>query len=79
MELLKKVNMILEESHGINYLKLPNSPSTMLDTQHIKGLEQHAPHLFMFDVQHVIGLEKRVEFLDPLPLTHDKKNKDSLI
>lgn len=56
VELSEEVNMILEESHDISSLKL-DSPPTMLDVQHVKGLEQHAPHPFMFDIQHVIGFK----------------------
>jgi hypothetical protein len=41
MELPKKVNMVLDKSHDISPLKLPNSPPFMLDVQHIIGLEQH--------------------------------------
>jgi hypothetical protein len=56
VELSEEVNMILEESHDISSLKL-DSPPIMLDVQHVKGLEQHAPHPFMFDIQHVIGFK----------------------
>ena len=49
----------------------------MLDVQNIKGLEQHAPHPFMFDIQHVIGLEQYVELPDPLLLTRDEKDEDN--
>ena len=57
VELSEEVNMILEESHDISSLKLFDSPPTMLDVQHVKGLEQHAPHPFMFVIQHVIGFK----------------------
>jgi hypothetical protein len=49
----------------------------MLDAQHVKGLEQHAPHLLMLNIQHVIDLEQHVEFPDPLPLTYDEEDKDN--
>jgi hypothetical protein len=77
MESLEEVNMVLEESHDISPLKPPNSSLTMLDVQHVKSLEQHAPHPLMLDVQHIIGLEQRVEFPDPLPLTRDEKDEDN--
>lgn len=48
----------------------------MLDVQNVKGLEQHAPHPFMFDIQHIIGLEQYVELPDPFPLTRDEKDED---
>jgi len=77
VELPEMVNMVLEESYNINLLKLPDSLPIMLDAQHVKGLEQHAPHLLMLDVQHVIDLEQHVEFPDLLPLTYDEEDKNN--
>jgi hypothetical protein len=41
VELLEEVNLVLEESHDISPLKLPNFLPTMLGILHIIGLEQH--------------------------------------
>jgi hypothetical protein len=41
VELPKELDMILKECHDISFLKLSYSPPTMLDIQHVKGLEQH--------------------------------------
>ena len=73
VELSEDVNMVLKESHDISPFKLSDSPPTMLNVQHVKGLEQHAHHPLM----HVIGLEQYVELHDPLPLTHDEKEEDN--
>ena len=77
VELLEKLNIVLEEYYDINLFKLPDSLPIMLDTHHVKGLEQHAPHLLMLDIQHVIDLEQHVEFPDPLPLTYNEEDKDN--
>jgi len=37
----EEVNIVLEESHNINPLKLPESPPTLLDVQHVISLDQH--------------------------------------
>jgi hypothetical protein len=41
VELPKELDMVLKESYDISFLKLCDSPPTMLDIQHVKGLEQH--------------------------------------
>lgn len=33
--------------------------------------------LLIFDVQYIIGFEHYVEFLDPLPLIHDKEDENN--
>jgi len=76
-KLLEEVNIIIEGSYDISLLKLPDSPSTMHDVQHAKGLKQHVPHPLMLDVQHVISLEQHVELPNPLPLIRDEKDKDN--
>ena len=77
VELPEKVSIVWEESYDINLLKPLDSLPIMLDAQHVKGLEQHAPHLLMLNIQHVIDLEQHVEFPDPLPLTYDEEDKDN--
>jgi hypothetical protein len=44
VELPKKLDMVLKESYDISFLKLSDSPPTMLDIQHVKGLEHVELH-----------------------------------
>ena len=69
VEYLKEINMILEKSHNISPSKLLDSSPTILDIQHIIGLEQHALHPRMAEVQHNISLSQHTELPDLLPLT----------
>ena len=72
----EEVNMVLKESRDTSPLKLSDSPPTILDIQHVKGLEQHAPYPFMLDIH---SLEQHVELHDPLLLTRGEKDKITLI
>jgi hypothetical protein len=56
VESFEEINMILEKFHDINLLKLPNSPLTMRDIQHVIDLKQHAPHPLMIDIQYNVSV-----------------------